>query len=86
MQSMNLVQIEQLMTKFEKQQEDLDVKVSVMDGAMVISFPFIYLLSLSFHVVYPHQTLLPSNTTKDLVHVSSYTVYTYMCIDGYVDG
>lgn len=37
MQSMNLVQIEQLMTKFEKQQEDLDVKVSVMDGAMASS-------------------------------------------------
>eukprot|EP00041_Stephanoeca_diplocostata_P028548 m.814240 g.814240 ORF g.814240 m.814240 type:complete len:190 (+) comp23393_c0_seq2:20-589(+) len=37
MQSMNLVQIEQLMTKFEKQQEDLDVKTSVMDQAMQAS-------------------------------------------------
>lgn len=31
MQSMNLVQIEQLMTKFEKQQEDLDVKVAICE-------------------------------------------------------
>lgn len=37
MASMNLVQIEQLMTKFEKQQEDLDVKTAVMDQAMQAS-------------------------------------------------
>jgi len=34
MASMNLVQLTQLMDRFEKQQEDLDVQMSVMDGAM----------------------------------------------------
>merc|ERR1712146_579382 len=34
MKSMNLEQISALMEKFEKQFEDLDVQVSVMDGAM----------------------------------------------------
>lgn len=34
MASMNLVQLTQLMDKFEKQQEDLDVQTSVMDNAM----------------------------------------------------
>ena len=50
MKSMNLEKISNLMDKFEKEFEDLDVQTSVMEGAMV---------SHAFHVI-----LIISNVIK----------------------
>ena len=51
MKSMNLEKISNLMDKFEKEFEDLDVQTSVMEGAMV-SHAFQIFLIIKTHLIF----------------------------------